>query len=139
MDSVKEFLELAERGKTGKKVEKNDWDMDYIIDHVQDLVEEYDFSWDRQVIIPEDEKLFKDIFIAAKKLLLETGVYNMSTSRIITFTENEIDAGLKGMKPYTILNYRGLQGGLEAEETRNENKTDPCRRLSWRGENNIIV
>ena len=33
MDSVKEFLELAERGKTGKKVEKNDWDMDYIIDH----------------------------------------------------------------------------------------------------------
>jgi len=128
MDSVKEFLELAERGKTGKKVEKNDWDMDYIIDHVQDLVEEYDFSWDRQVIIPEDEKLFKDIFIAAKKLLLETGVYNMSTSRIITFTENEIDAGLKGMKSELTLG-----SGKDAYTLRPRKIEDAALPAIWAG------
>ena len=31
MDTRK-FLELYERGKTGKKVDKSDWDMDYIIE-----------------------------------------------------------------------------------------------------------
>ena len=57
----RKFLELCQRGQTGQKVEKSDWDLDYVIDTVMELNEEYDFSWDKQVIIPEDEQLFKDI------------------------------------------------------------------------------
>ena len=95
---AKKYLELCERSHTGEKVTKDDWDMDYIIDTVRDLVEEYEFEWDKQVIIPEDEKLFEDMFEAAKKMLLSTGVYNMSTQRIIKFTEEEIEEGIQNMK-----------------------------------------
>ena len=95
---AKKYLELCERSHTGEKVTKDDWDMDYIIDTVRDLVEEYEFEWDKQVIIPEDEKLFADMFEAAKKMLLATGVYNMSTQRIIKFTEEEIEEGIQNMK-----------------------------------------
>lgn len=95
---AKKYLELCERSHTGEKVTKDDWDMDYIIDTVRDLVEEYEFEWDKQVIIPEDEKLFADMFEAAKKMLLETGVYNMTTQRIIKFTEEEIEEGIRNMK-----------------------------------------
>lgn len=63
---TKKFLEICARGKTGPAVEKDDWDLDYIIDGVRDLVEDYDFSWDKQVIIPNDEKLLDDMFEAAK-------------------------------------------------------------------------
>ncbi len=95
---AKKYLELCERSHTGEKVTKDDWDMDYIIDTVRDLVDEYEFEWDKQVIIPEDEKLFADMFEAAKKMLLETGVYNMSTQRIIKFSEEEIEEGIRNMK-----------------------------------------
>ena len=64
---VKKYLELCERSHTGEKVSKDDWDMDYIIDTVQELVEEYEFEWDKQVIIPQDETLFADMFAAAKE------------------------------------------------------------------------
>ena len=89
---TKKYLELCERAETGEKVSKDDWDMDYIIDTVMELVDEYDFDWDKQVLVPQDDKLLDDMFAAAKKMILTTGVYNMSTGRIIRFTEEEIDA-----------------------------------------------
>ena len=100
---VKKYLELCERGNTGTKVSKDDWDMDYIVENVMDLVDEYEFEWDKQVIIPEDDQLFDDMFEAAKKLILKTGVYNMSTQRIISFTEEEIEAGIRDMKKELVM------------------------------------
>lgn len=96
--NARQFLELYERGKTGKKVDKSVWDMDYIIDNVMDLVDEYEFDWDRQLLIPEDEDLFSDMFKAAKELLIRTGIYNMSTGRIMTLSPEEIEEGLRNMK-----------------------------------------
>ncbi len=40
--------------------------MDYIIDEVRDIVDEYGFDWDKQVIVPEEDKLLDDMFEAAK-------------------------------------------------------------------------
>ena len=95
---TKRFLELYARGKTGEKVSKEDWDMEYIIENVMSLVEEYDFDWDENTIIPEDDKLFTDMFEAARKLLLRTGIYNMTTERIMKLSEEEIDEGIRNMK-----------------------------------------
>ena len=100
---TKKFLELYERSNTGEKVSKDDWDMDYIIDNVMELVDEYDFSWDKQVIIPEDDQLLDDMFEAAKKLILNTGIYNMTTGRIIRFSEDEIDEGIRNMKTELVM------------------------------------
>lgn len=100
---VKKYLEICERSNTGVKVSKDDWDMDYIVENVMDLVDEYEFEWDKQVVIPEDEQLFVDMFKAAKELLLKTGVYNMSTGRIIAFSEEEIDEGIKNMKTELVM------------------------------------
>lgn len=101
--TAKEYLELCSRSHTGTKVTKDDWDMDYIIEEVRDLVESYGFDWDREVLIPEDDKLLDDMFRAAKTLILKTGVYNMTTGRIISFTEDEIEAGLRNMKKELVM------------------------------------
>lgn len=100
---VKKYLEICERSNTGTKISKDDWDMDYIVENVMELVEDYEFEWDKQVVIPEDEQLFSDMFKAAKELILKTGVYNMSTGRIIFFTEEEIDEGIKNMKKELVM------------------------------------
>ena len=101
--TAKEYLELCNRSNTGEKVTKEDWDMDYIIDEVRDMVDEYGFSWDKQVIVPKDDKLLDAMFEAAKKLILRLGVYNMSTQRIIRFSEEEIEAGIRGMKRELVM------------------------------------
>lgn len=94
----KKFLELYMRGQSGEIVPKDDWDVDYVVDSVMDLVDEYDFSWDKNVIIPEDDKLFADMFEASKKLIEEIGMYNLSTQRVIKFTPEEIEEGIRNMK-----------------------------------------
>ena len=99
----KKFLELCQRGQTGEKVSKDDWDMDYVIDTVMEINDEYEFSWDKQVIIPEDEQLFQDMFEASKQLIQKIGMYNLSTSRVISFTEEEIEEGIKNMKTSLVM------------------------------------
>ncbi len=99
----KKFLELCERSHTGEKVAKDDWDMDYVIDGVMELMDEYGFTWDKQVIIPEDETLFQKMFEASKKLIANIGMYNLSTQRVISFTEEEIEEGIKNMKTELVM------------------------------------
>lgn len=99
----KKFLEICQRGQTGEKVAKNDWDLDYVIDTVMELNDEYEFEWDKQVIIPQDEKLFQDMFEASKKLIQQIGMYNLSTQRVISFTEEEIEEGIKNMKTSLVM------------------------------------
>ena len=55
--TAKEYLSIWQRGEEGEKVSKEDWDLDYIVDGVRELVEDYDFTWDKQVIIPTEDKL----------------------------------------------------------------------------------
>ena len=87
---AKKFLELYHRGQTGKKISKEDWDIEYVVETVMELVDDYDLiDWNRsynEQIIPEDDELFDNIFEAAKKLILEIGMYNLSTQRQISFT-----------------------------------------------------
>ena len=99
----KKFLELCKRSQTGEKVSKEDWDMDYVIDTVMEINDEYEFSWDKQVIIPEDEQLFQDMFEASKQLIQKIGMYNLSTSRVISFTEEEIEEGIRNMKTSLVM------------------------------------
>ncbi len=94
---VKNFLEICERGFTGPRVKKEEWDFEYIVLTVQELVEKYDLKWDPEVLIPQDEKLLEDIFAAGRELIERTGVYNISTSRIIELSREEIAEGIAGM------------------------------------------
>ena len=91
---AKKFLELYERGTTGKQISKNEWDMEYIVENVMDMVDKYDLSWDKQVIIPQDDDLLDRLFRASRELILQNGIYNMTTGRIMTLTEEEVDEGI---------------------------------------------
>ncbi|MDD6043941.1 MAG: monomethylamine:corrinoid methyltransferase [Eubacteriaceae bacterium] len=95
---AKKFLEIVDRSNTGTKVSSDDWNLKYVAKQVRKIVKKYDLKWDNQVIIPEDDQLLDTIFVAAKELLLQTGIYNISTERIIALTEEEIDEGIAHMR-----------------------------------------
>ncbi len=99
---IKNFLELCERSYSGPGISKADWDMQ-VIKAASKLVKKYKLTWDKDVITPSDNSLNQRIFEAARALIIETGVFNMSTERIIKFSPAEIDAGLRKMKESLIM------------------------------------
>lgn len=101
--NTRKYLEICERSNTGVKVSKEEWDMDYVIDAVRELVDEYDFSWDKNVLVPCDDKLLDQMIEAGKKLICKTGIYNMTTGCIISLSEDEIDEGLRNMKTELVM------------------------------------
>ncbi|MGI6093990.1 MAG: monomethylamine:corrinoid methyltransferase [Lachnospiraceae bacterium] len=102
MDAGK-FLELCERSKQGEQISSDDWNIKYVAKNMKKLVKEYDLTWDKQVVIPEDEQLFKNLFAAAKRFLCETGIYNISTGRVLKFTEEEVEEGIRNMKTELVM------------------------------------
>ena len=65
------------------------------MENVQEIVEKYDISWNKNIIVPDDSELADKVFNAAKELILKTGVYSITTGRIIKFSEIEIEEALK--------------------------------------------
>lgn len=94
----KTFLDIFERSNTGEKVSSDDWNLKYIAMGCKKTVKKYGLKWDKETIIPTDEDLFENMFQAAKEFCLKTGIYNMSTGRIISLTEEEVNDGLANMK-----------------------------------------
>ena len=100
---IRNFLEICERSYQGPIVKKTDWDMKRVVKTTSRLVKEYDLTWDKNNITPVDDDLCDRMFAAARALILEIGVYNMSTERVIKFSEAEIDAGLAKMKQTLVM------------------------------------
>ena len=91
------YLEILDRAREGEQVSKEAWDMEHVVLPVREMVKNYDLHWDPEQVIPTDHSLIRRLFEAGREFALTTGVYSISTGRVIRFTEAEIDAGLSGM------------------------------------------
>ena len=97
------LLDIAERTQKGPKVEGNAWNMG-LFRKMNELTERY------QLYYPEDNPIFNlddsmadCAFKAAIDFLVETGIYCISTGRVIQLTRNEVLNTIKGMpKQVTI-------------------------------------
>ena len=93
-----DYLELVERAYTGEKVSKEDWDIDYVVEPVMDLLDEYDLSYEKGGIVATDEDMLRRFYEAGRKLAIESGIYCQDTGRIIKFTAKEIDEAAKAQR-----------------------------------------
>jgi len=91
------YLDILDRAKNGPQVSKTDWDMEYIVQPVKQLVKKFELEWDKQNAIPEDNAQIDRLFQAGMELALSSGIYCITTSRVIKFTRNELEAGLRKM------------------------------------------
>jgi methylamine--corrinoid protein Co-methyltransferase len=98
---INSYLDILDRAKNGPLVSKPNWDMDHIVLPVRKLVSKYQLAWDKKQAIPEDEDLINRLFQAGMELAISTGVYCVSTGRVIQFSQPEINEGIKRM-PLTL-------------------------------------
>ncbi len=97
------LLDIAERTQKGPKVNENAWNMG-LFQKMNELTERY------QLYYPKDNPVFNcddavadRAFQAALDFLVETGIYCISTGRVIQLTRNEVLSTIKGMpRQFTI-------------------------------------
>ncbi|MDD3043099.1 MAG: monomethylamine:corrinoid methyltransferase [Methanosarcinaceae archaeon] len=78
------------RSTEGKPVSESEFDTMILPMRLMELAKEYDIRYDKKELIPTDSSLVKDIYEAAIDLLVDLGVYNTSTGRVIRLDEAEI-------------------------------------------------
>ncbi|HUV15579.1 MAG TPA: monomethylamine:corrinoid methyltransferase [Pelolinea sp.] len=87
---INSYLEIWDRTKSGPVVQKTDWDLEQIVLPVKRLEEKYALTWDRHQVIPENNALLDRLFVAGLDLAVSSGIYCISTGRVIRFSREEI-------------------------------------------------
>ena len=89
------FLEICRRAATGPIVNPDDFDMERFVPNLRKAIAKYELKAPpKDVVIPSDDDLADRIFRAAKDFLVDTGAYCPDTSRVITFTREELDEAI---------------------------------------------
>jgi methylamine---corrinoid protein Co-methyltransferase len=122
------YLELIDRGQTGPLISKEQWDLDKVAITTRRLVKKYQISWSSDEVVPLDPGVADRIFQAGLELAQEIGIYQASTGRVIRFSPQELEAGLKAM-PQAI----EMGEGPDARTLTARQVLDPRPPLVWAG------
>ncbi len=85
------LLNVLDKAETGPIVEEKEFDVEYILKPIRELVNKYDINWDKDMFLTNDDDLADRVFQAGYELALNTGVYCTSTKRRMIWTKVELD------------------------------------------------
>lgn len=86
--------EIFRRSRAGKYMNETEYDL-MVARQVQELVEEYEISYDPELVCPSDDAMADRVFQAGLQLLADVGAYHLDTERVIRFSREEILAALR--------------------------------------------
>jgi len=91
------LLDIADRAQKGPKMDENVWNMG-LFRKMNELTEKYHLHYPKDnPVFNCDNALADRAFMAAVDFLIETGIYCISTGRVIQLTRNEVLNTIKGM------------------------------------------
>lgn len=102
MPSFPFIWDIWKRAETGPIVSEKDFNLKIFWPTLKRKLKEHDITYDPASLIPTDESLYDSVFKAGMELLLEVGIFCLSTSKIIKLKEEEIKNVLK-LAPTKIL------------------------------------
>lgn len=94
MDKLTRFLDVIDRTYSGPMVDEGEFDLKYVAGGVQRVLQKYTIKFNKDNIIQQDDALIDRAFEAGLDFLVECGVYDRSTGRLIKFSMAEIEAVL---------------------------------------------
>lgn len=99
------MVDFWARSEEGAYLEEKEFDLDIFWGHLKKITKKYGITYDKEALVPVEEEydLLDRIFAAGRELLLETGVYNITTGRIIKFDPWEVDETIALSKDTVIL------------------------------------
>ncbi|MGE5139774.1 MAG: monomethylamine:corrinoid methyltransferase [Rudaea sp.] len=97
------YLEIIDRSLSGPYMTEEDWDLEQVALTARALVRRYHLEWDREEIVTADPDLADNVFQAGLEMAIELGSYCRSTERVIKFSQDEIECGLRSMKQTLVM------------------------------------
>jgi methylamine--corrinoid protein Co-methyltransferase len=88
------LLEIFNRSRSGTYMKEAEYDL-RLARRTQELVKEFQITFDPQLVCPSDDAMADRVFQAAVQLLVDVGAYHLDTERVIHFTGNEIIEALR--------------------------------------------
>ncbi|MBD3306041.1 monomethylamine:corrinoid methyltransferase, partial [candidate division KSB3 bacterium] len=88
------FWEVVRRSEKGPFIKEGDFDRKVGMAAAQ-LVKKYDIRYDAEQPVPADDDLADRVYQAGLELFLELGIYCRDTSRLIMFSQDEVEWALK--------------------------------------------
>jgi len=88
------ILDVCEKALNGPIMKEPDFDRKFMMT-VMKLDKESGVKYDPENPVPNDDDAADRIFAAAKKLVLEAGVYCLDTARVMKFSEKEIEDAVR--------------------------------------------
>lgn len=91
------FIEYWGRGETGPIAFQKEFDTKIYWPRLKELTKKYNIEFDPNRIVPTDDDELDAIWQAGYELLLDVGILNVDTERIIKFTQDEVDSALNNL------------------------------------------
>lgn len=88
------FWEVIKRSEKGPFIKEGEFDRK-VGKVASQLVKKYDIRYDPEQVVPSDDDLADRVYQAGLELFLELGIYCKDTSRLITFSRDEVEWALK--------------------------------------------
>jgi methylamine--corrinoid protein Co-methyltransferase len=90
MDKLTRFLDVIDRTYSGPMVDEEEFDLKLVAGGVQRVLQKYALKFNKDHIIQQEDAFIDRVFEAGLDFLVECGVFNRSTGRLIKFTRQEI-------------------------------------------------
>jgi len=94
--------EIVARSQSGKFFAEKDYEM-ALSRKVAELVNKYEIKFNPKELVPSDNAMADRLWQAGLELFLDLGVYNMSTSRVIQFSREEVEEVLSHLPSQLVL------------------------------------
>ncbi|MDR1732102.1 MAG: monomethylamine:corrinoid methyltransferase [Synergistaceae bacterium] len=91
------FIEYWGRGETGPIAFQKEFDTKIFWPRLKELTKKYRIEFDPKRTVPTDDDELDAIWKAGYELLLDVGILNTTTERIIKFSPEEVDTALKNL------------------------------------------
>lgn len=123
-----DYFDILYRARNGPYITEEDWDLEKVAFTTQKLVDEYHLEWDQNQVVTSDSALADAVFDAGFQLALEVGCYSRSTERIIKFSRQELETGMRSLPQKLVLGE-----GKDARTLAPRDICDECPPVIWAG------
>jgi methylamine--corrinoid protein Co-methyltransferase len=98
-----DYLDLLDRAQNGIYIPEDEWDLEKVADTTQEIVQNFNLSWDREKVITDDPGLADAVFEAGLELAERIGCYSRSTQRMIQFSRGELISSMNSMPKKLVM------------------------------------
>lgn len=97
------YLEILDRAADGPYISEENWDLEKVAMTTRRLVKKYRLAWNSSEVVTDDPALADAVYAAGFEMAVELGSYCRSTERIIQFTQDEIESGIRRMRQSLVM------------------------------------